>query len=450
MLGPLSLGALHHVLRTQRRLRALALKPDPDRRDLRRQPLLRARDRTRAPGVRGRARPVADPALAPAARCRASGPPLPRGSRGSPRGVRLVPPDRAHDRQRRRAPADAEEAGVLTVARDRVRFTHPLLASAVYGSTHGTQLLELHRRLADVVDDPEERAQHLALCTTEADEAVATELEAAAASAARRGAQDAAADLYDAAFSLTPAAEDAARGRRLVGRAVALHATGDPETARELAERAAETAPPGATRADALLELSRIAWVRPGGALGPLDYLRLALDDAGEDRQLSGMIQAKLGMYSDEDHVPGARALGSSGLAPRRRRRPRATRVHAADAAVLRRPDRARHRRGTAAARARARGARGPRCRAKLACPDLVPVHGRARGGTGTAPAGGRVVPRPGRGNLGRREARASAAESRLGNWALAQELDRTELRGARAHWPSGAARDANLDPRPF
>ena len=199
--------------------------------------------------------------------------------------------------------AEAEEAGVLTVARDRVRFTHPLLASAVYGSAHGTQLLELHRRLADVVDDPEERAQHLAFCTTEADEAVATELEAAAANAARRGAQDAAADLYDAASSLTPAAEAAAHARRLVGRAIALHAAGDPGAARELAERAVETAPPGPTRADALLELSRIAWVRPGGALGPLDYLRLALEDAGEDRQLSGMIQAKLGMYSDEDHT---------------------------------------------------------------------------------------------------------------------------------------------------
>ena len=113
---------------------------------------------------------------------------------------------------------------MLTVARDRVRFTHPLLASAVYGSAHGTQLLELHRRLADVVDDQEERAQHLALCTTEADEAVAAELEAAAASAARRGAQDAAADLYHAAASLTPEAEDAPRARRLVGRAAALHA----------------------------------------------------------------------------------------------------------------------------------------------------------------------------------------------------------------------------------
>ena len=302
MLGPLSLGALHHVLRTN-------VGSAPSRSNLIRIVETSGGNPFFALAI-ARALPESEDARAPL--------PIPPSLQQLVAGrlARLSPAAReaalvasALSRPTLRTidnalgVAEAEEAGVLTVARDRVRFTHPLLASAVYGSAHGTQLLELHRRLADVVDDPEERAQHLALCTTEADEAVATELEAAAASAARRGAQDAAADLYEAAASLTPAAEDAARARRLVGRAVALHATGDPGAARELAERAVETAPPGPTRADALLELSRIAWVRPGGALGPLDYLRLALDDAGDDRQLSGMIQAKLGMYSDEDHT---------------------------------------------------------------------------------------------------------------------------------------------------
>ena len=57
----------------------------------------------------------------------------------------------------------AAAAGVLEVADGRVRFSHPLLASVVYRAAGGTQRLELHRRLADVVDDPDQRARHLSL-----------------------------------------------------------------------------------------------------------------------------------------------------------------------------------------------------------------------------------------------------------------------------------------------
>ena len=195
---------------------------------------------------------------------------------------------------------EAEAAGVLVVERDRIRFTHPLLASVVYGAAHGARRLELHRRLADVVDDPEQRAHHLALCTTTPDDATAAELEAAAASAARRGAQETAGDLYRAAHRLTAADDAAARSRRLCGEATALYAAGTPAAARALAEQAAAIAPAGPQRAEALSQLSQIAWVDRGD-LGPLDYLRLALDDAGDDRQLRGRIHSKLGMYSDDD-----------------------------------------------------------------------------------------------------------------------------------------------------
>lgn len=95
--------------------------------------------------------------------------------------------------------AEAEEAGVLVVEGSRVRFTHPLPASVVYSAAGGARRLELHRRLADLVEDPEERAHHLALSTAAPNESVAAELEAPAASAGRRGAQDAAAELSRAA-----------------------------------------------------------------------------------------------------------------------------------------------------------------------------------------------------------------------------------------------------------
>ena len=57
---------------------------------------------------------------------------------------------------------EAEAAGVLVSERDRLRFSHPLLASTIYGSLTVARRQALHRRLAAVVGDPEERARHLA------------------------------------------------------------------------------------------------------------------------------------------------------------------------------------------------------------------------------------------------------------------------------------------------
>jgi hypothetical protein len=57
---------------------------------------------------------------------------------------------------------EAEEAGVLVTEHERIRFTHPLLASSVYGCATDGRRRQLHRRLAEVVTDAEERARHLA------------------------------------------------------------------------------------------------------------------------------------------------------------------------------------------------------------------------------------------------------------------------------------------------
>jgi predicted ATPase len=50
---------------------------------------------------------------------------------------------------------EAEDAGVLVTERGRIRFTHPLLASAVQGSVSDERRRQMHRRLAEVVTDPE-------------------------------------------------------------------------------------------------------------------------------------------------------------------------------------------------------------------------------------------------------------------------------------------------------
>jgi hypothetical protein len=57
----------------------------------------------------------------------------------------------------------AVEAGVIELVDGEARFTHPLLAEAAYASIGAAERRRLHRRLANVVSDPEERARHLAL-----------------------------------------------------------------------------------------------------------------------------------------------------------------------------------------------------------------------------------------------------------------------------------------------
>ena len=74
----------------------------------------------------------------------------------------------------------ALENGVVEVVGDRLRFTHPLLASAVYQKIPPARRRELHARLATIVRDPEERARHLALSVEGPDVAVAAALDEAA------------------------------------------------------------------------------------------------------------------------------------------------------------------------------------------------------------------------------------------------------------------------------
>ena len=80
----------------------------------------------------------------------------------------------------------AIEAEVIEVVGDRLRFTHPLLASVSRAGTDVAQRREAHRRLAAAVTDPEQRARHLALAADGPDPAVADALDHAAADASRR------------------------------------------------------------------------------------------------------------------------------------------------------------------------------------------------------------------------------------------------------------------------
>ena len=90
--------------------------------------------------------------------------------------------------------APAEQLGLITIDRAGLRFSHPLVRSAVYHSAPFAQRAAAHRQLADALhDQPDRRAWHLAAAALTPDERVASLLEATATQAQRRGGAAAAA-----------------------------------------------------------------------------------------------------------------------------------------------------------------------------------------------------------------------------------------------------------------
>ena len=96
----------------------------------------------------------------------------------------------------------AEEAGIVAVDGGRVAFSHPLLALAVYRSASTSERRAAHRRLAEVIQDLEERARHLALASSGPNRDLAELLDRAAKRAHDRGAPGAAAELADLGSTL--------------------------------------------------------------------------------------------------------------------------------------------------------------------------------------------------------------------------------------------------------
>ena len=96
--------------------------------------------------------------------------------------------------------AETLRARILELDGERLRFTHPLLSSAVAARETPTHRRSLHAQLAAVVVG-EARARHLALATSEPDGTVAMALEDAARTATARGALASAAEAIGRAHS---------------------------------------------------------------------------------------------------------------------------------------------------------------------------------------------------------------------------------------------------------
>ncbi len=156
---------------------------------------------------------------------------------------------------------DAEAKGIISIEGNRVRFTHPLLARGVYSETTQEQRRSMHRRLASVIEEPELRARHLALATTQHDPDTLEALDEAAESAHRRGAPAAAADLLDLAIGLggdTP--------ERRVRLAAHCFGAGEPARAKALLENVIAGMPSGPLRAKAHHTLAIVRFTDDGYA----------------------------------------------------------------------------------------------------------------------------------------------------------------------------------------
>ncbi|MGY4649068.1 DNA-binding CsgD family transcriptional regulator [Mycobacterium sp. URHB0021] len=174
----------------------------------------------------------------------------------------------------------AERKGIIAIEGHRIRFTHPLLASGVYTEASSTQRRVMHGRLAEVIDESELRARHLALSAATGDQDALRALDAAAASADARGAPAAAAELLELAIAL---------GGDTVERRIRLAAhcfdAGDPGRARALLERAIAGMKPGPPRAHARHTLAIVRFIDDGYP-ETVQLLMRALDEDDPDPAL--------------------------------------------------------------------------------------------------------------------------------------------------------------------
>jgi DNA-binding CsgD family transcriptional regulator len=190
----------------------------------------------------------------------------------------------------------ALDAGAIEIDREQIRFTHPLLASTTEVRADLGQRREMHRRLAAVVSEPEERARHLALAAGAPDEAVASAIEQGAARASARGAPDVAAALEESAARLTPPQHADDGWRRILQAAHHhLHA-GALERAQSLLEEVVADAPAGALRAKALARHARNRFLQAGRPAMVIGDLETALADASKDASLQIEIERALAL----------------------------------------------------------------------------------------------------------------------------------------------------------
>ncbi|MGW2548596.1 AAA family ATPase [Streptomyces sp. NPDC001635] len=197
---------------------------------------------------------------------------------------------------------EAEDARLLTLAGSAVHFTHPLYAAAVRADMPAGLRRRLHRRLADVVADPDERARQLALCVVAPDATVAAELAASAERQRRRGAPQIAAALYEQSARLTPSQSTGDQCRRRLAAARCHYDSGDYRAAAKAATLVAE-ARGGDRKAEALLLRAEVAWSADEPLSVAARTAERALAAAPDASPLAGRIHAYLSLFHDSPEL---------------------------------------------------------------------------------------------------------------------------------------------------
>jgi ATP/maltotriose-dependent transcriptional regulator MalT len=204
---------------------------------------------------------------------------------------------------------------VLELDGDRIRFTHPLLAPVCYEDMPLHRRRGLHRRLADLNLDPEERARHLALAADGPDEEIAAALDAAASHARGRGAVQAAAELADRAVALTPPDAIDRINRRRIAAAEHCFYAGDGKKATALLEETVGSAKPGPLRADALCALAVVITATDGKRAAADLYERALAEPGLEIRQRAHVLCELACLAAVRGENEASTRLAEAGLA---------------------------------------------------------------------------------------------------------------------------------------
>jgi DNA-binding CsgD family transcriptional regulator len=198
----------------------------------------------------------------------------------------------------------AVATGLLEQDGGRLRFSHPLFAMAVAARIAPARLRELHAVAAEVAQLPEARARHRALAATGPSASVAADLESAGRAAAGRGAPSNAAELWELAASLTPGDQPADVTRRRLEMARQLSIAGEIRAALTALGLLIEATPPGPMRAEAL---SLLGGLQQDDYAAATDLLRLALGEADGDTPLTVDIRLRLSeswmLRGDQQHA---------------------------------------------------------------------------------------------------------------------------------------------------
>lgn len=183
---------------------------------------------------------------------------------------------------------EAEAQALVAVDGNRVSFTHPVLAHGVYTDASPRQRRAMHRRLAELVVEPELRARHLALSDAIGEPETIDALDAAAGVAQARGAPAAAAELLELAINL-----GANNPARRILCATQYFAAGDPARARQLLEAVVDDLPANSLRAEALHQLGLVR-LSDDSFSEAAQLLEQGLLNSGSDRDLRVQILISL------------------------------------------------------------------------------------------------------------------------------------------------------------